>query len=639
MRSKHRLLLHQTYPFLAMGLWLAWPVWAWPQSISATLPLTGAGNAVAINKATNKIYVAGFGSGGTKQKGVVTIIDGINNAATTVQVGVWPLAVAVNETTNKIYVANYGNLPLGLPGSITVIDGATNSTTTITDPNARNPRSLAVNPSTNKVYVANFSTGNVTVIDGATYSTTTVTDPNAMNLAAYAIAVNTVTNKIYVANNDTDRAANNPGNVTVIDGITNSTATVTDPNAFSPVDVAVNQVTDKIYVANEGDGQANHGNVTVIDGVTNATTTVTDRNALAPGGPDSRGFSVAVDSTRNNIYVTNEGSNNVTIIDGATNSTSTVTDPNALLPVAVAVDEATNRIYVANGGCLFGSGCGPGTNPGSVTIITGGSNSTTTLIDPKAVTPVAAAVNSVTNQFYVANLGGNLTAIDGAGIATTHTLAVVLAGGGSGTVASTPSGIDCGISTCATSFAVGTPVSLNASAASGSDFVGWSGPCSGTSPCDVVANDDQFVTATFNSTAPMQVAVPNVVGQTQAAATTAITGAGLVPGTMTQQASSAVASGNVISESPAAGTNVSSGSTVNLVVSTGSSTGGGGYGGGGGIDSLTLGALLSALLATLRRGPFKSARARAVATLCCGVPDVARYRSPRRNHNFSANDR
>jgi beta-lactam-binding protein with PASTA domain len=106
------------------------------------------------------------------------------------------------------------------------------------------------------------------------------------------------------------------------------------------------------------------------------------------------------------------------------------------------------------------------------------------------------------------------------------------------------------------------------------------------------------------STGPMQVAVPNVVGQTQAAATTAITGAGLVLGTVTQQSSSTVTSGNAISESPAAGTNVASGSAVNLVVSTGSSSGGGpggGYGGGGSIDALTLGALLSLLIVGLLR--------------------------------------
>jgi hypothetical protein len=74
--------------------------------------------------------------------------------------------------------------------------------------------------------------------------------------------------------------------------------------------------------------------------------------------------------------------------------------------------------------------------------------------------------------------------------------------------------------------------------------------------------------------------VPNVVGMTQAAATTAITNAGFVLGTVQQQASSTVASGYVISESPAAGTMAVSGSMVNLVVSSG--------GGGGGIGFTTL---------------------------------------------------
>lgn len=68
---------------------------------------------------------------------------------------------------------------------------------------------------------------------------------------------------------------------------------------------------------------------------------------------------------------------------------------------------------------------------------------------------------------------------------------------------------------------------------------------------------------------PPQVTVPNVVGDTQAAATTAITGAGLVFGTFNTASSPTVAFGNVISESPSAGTSVNSGSAVNLVVSTG----------------------------------------------------------------------
>jgi hypothetical protein len=71
------------------------------------------------------------------------------------------------------------------------------------------------------------------------------------------------------------------------------------------------------------------------------------------------------------------------------------------------------------------------------------------------------------------------------------------------------------------------------------------------------------------STGPAGVSVPNVVGLTQAAATTAIVNAGLVVGTITQQASATVPAGSVISQNPVAGTSVAAGSGVNLVVSTG----------------------------------------------------------------------
>ncbi len=66
------------------------------------------------------------------------------------------------------------------------------------------------------------------------------------------------------------------------------------------------------------------------------------------------------------------------------------------------------------------------------------------------------------------------------------------------------------------------------------------------------------------------VATPNVVGQTQAAATSAITAAGLVVGTVSTQSSLNVPSGNVISQSVAPGVVVSPGTIVNLVVSNGS---------------------------------------------------------------------
>ena len=63
--------------------------------------------------------------------------------------------------------------------------------------------------------------------------------------------------------------------------------------------------------------------------------------------------------------------------------------------------------------------------------------------------------------------------------------------------------------------------------------------------------------------------VPNVVGNSQSAAETAISGAGLVLGTVSTQSSASVTSGLVISESPAAGASVPNGSSVSLVISSG----------------------------------------------------------------------
>src|SRR6185437_9601865 len=63
--------------------------------------------------------------------------------------------------------------------------------------------------------------------------------------------------------------------------------------------------------------------------------------------------------------------------------------------------------------------------------------------------------------------------------------------------------------------------------------------------------------------------VPNVVGATQAAATTAITGATLTVGTITTATSLSVPAGAVISQNPAAGADVVINTAVAIVVSTG----------------------------------------------------------------------
>jgi hypothetical protein len=75
-------------------------------------------------------------------------------------------------------------------------------------------------------------------------------------------------------------------------------------------------------------------------------------------------------------------------------------------------------------------------------------------------------------------------------------LTVRRAGNGSGTVTSSPAGIDCG-SACSENLSSGTTVSLTALAAPGSAFSGWSGACTGTGNCNVVMSATRSVTATF----------------------------------------------------------------------------------------------------------------------------------------------
>ncbi len=65
------------------------------------------------------------------------------------------------------------------------------------------------------------------------------------------------------------------------------------------------------------------------------------------------------------------------------------------------------------------------------------------------------------------------------------------------------------------------------------------------------------------------VAVPSVVGMAQAAAATALAGAGLTVGAVTESFSAAVPAGQVISQNPVAGALVAPGSAVGLVVSKG----------------------------------------------------------------------
>ena len=82
--------------------------------------------------------------------------------------------------------------------------------------------------------------------------------------------------------------------------------------------------------------------------------------------------------------------------------------------------------------------------------------------------------------------------------ANTHAAKLDVSKTGSGSVTSSPNGINCGTS-CSASYANGASVTLTASAATGYSFSGWGGACSGTSAsCTVSMTAARSATATFS---------------------------------------------------------------------------------------------------------------------------------------------
>ena len=100
----------------------------------------------------------------------------------------------------------------------------------------------------------------------------------------------------------------------------------------------------------------------MIDGTTNTVT------ATIAVGSDPDG--VAVDPATDTVYVTNQDGNTVSVIDGATNTvTATIavgSDPNG-----VAVDPSTDTVYVANAATTRVSVIDGATNTVTATVAVG----------------------------------------------------------------------------------------------------------------------------------------------------------------------------------------------------------------------------------------------------------------------------
>jgi autotransporter-associated beta strand protein/YVTN family beta-propeller protein len=269
-------------------------------------------NAVGVNTSTNRVFVVEANTDGSNS--AVAVIDGVSGSGTENQViATIPVPgrfvgfarqIAVNPATNRVYVPSFDP-----GGQVEVIDGS-NNTLTAQISVAANPISAAVDPATNTITIGHgafFHRNQLTIINGANNA---VSDGPAVGLSQAGLGVDSATHRLYVHKGDTSRSE--PVGVVVVNTMTNTVlSTITPGTAGQNVgfgNVAVNTHINRVYVA-EQDPAAN--DVAIVNGAPGGPTTDTQVATVAVG---TQPIGVGVDTTSGLIYVSNAGSNTVSVI-------------------------------------------------------------------------------------------------------------------------------------------------------------------------------------------------------------------------------------------------------------------------------------------------------------------------------------
>jgi YVTN family beta-propeller protein len=256
-------------------------------------------------------------------------------------------------------------------------------------PAGSEPSGIAIDVAANRIYVANEFSHNVTVIDGVTNTTQTV----AVGPRPQYIAVNPMTRRVYVSHGgDSSQFVMDPATLAV-------TRLPTGGNG----PFVINPGTNKIYMVRLG----NNDEVTAIDGATNTW------------------YSMAIDSytpmwaslnpATNKLFVASYTTGDVRIIDLDSNSDHPPTKSVGVWsgPTRVAVNPVTNKAYVI------------GENPrGPISVVDANALTSVYFVpDGHAQKPVQVAVDSAINKAFLV-FSGEVIVVDGA----TNALTFVPAG-------------------------------------------------------------------------------------------------------------------------------------------------------------------------------------------------------------------
>ena len=330
---------------------------------------------VALDHAAHTAYVANQGDNTVSVVDTATcdgtVHTGCDQIPPAVPVGTQPWALSVDTARHTVYAINQQVDTMSVINADTC-NAADHAGCAALPPTAQvggAPEGVITDPSTGTVYVANASENTVSVVNpdrcdarhavGCRHPAPAV----AVGAAPNGIGVDRAADSVYVANTGDNT-------VSVINTDTCNTLRrggcanqVTVPVGNSPSGVAVDQATHTVYVSNYGDNT-----VSVIDTTTCRAGHPAGCAATAPTvavGADPYG--IAVDQATDTIYVANRGDSDtgdtVSVIDGATcngrtqrgctQQPATVTVGSG--PFGVGVDQRTDTVYVSNAGQPFAS--------------------------------------------------------------------------------------------------------------------------------------------------------------------------------------------------------------------------------------------------------------------------------------------
>jgi YVTN family beta-propeller protein len=406
--------------------------------------------ALAVNQATDTIYVADIGDNFSGQSHTVSVINGATcnghqhsgcgRAPRAVRVGAGPDGVAVDQATDTVYVANNG--PTNNGNTVSVINGATcdgarhsgcgQAPPTISV--GHGPFWIAVDQVTDTAYTANNTDSTVSVINTATCNARrhsgcgqrTSTVP--VGFRPWALTVDRALHTVFVINNQDDTlSALNSLTCDAAHRSGCSRRPATSQVGEGPQAVITVPATGTVYAANFTDSTVSVINPARCDAARTRGCRHEAPTGSAGAGPDA----IAVDRALHTVYVANGGGttlsgggNTVSVINAATCNArrrrgcgrpAATVDVGAG-PDGVAVDQATGTVYVANSGagtvsvinaatCNARRRSGCGQTPPTITVGTG---------------PWGIAVDQATATVYVANSGAGTVSVINAATCNAH---------------------------------------------------------------------------------------------------------------------------------------------------------------------------------------------------------------------------